>query len=304
MIKFFSLKKKKLSFERKNTINTYLFLAPTIIGMFLFLYLPFITSLIISFTDWVLLRSPKFIGFENYINIFTKDPHVLNSFKVTIIFTIVTVVLKMSLSLLLALLLNVDVKGNSVYRFIYYLPSMVIGVPMAVLWIWMYGREGLVNSVLVLFGIEGPVWLYDKSWALVAVIIIDLWSMGNLVIIYLAGLKNIPSVYYESAAIDGAKKLTSFFKITLPLLSPIVLFNFFLASISSLQSFDNIFVLTRGGPDRATHLWSIMLYETAFQSREMGYASALGWLQFIVIFLFTIAIFRNSKRFVFYMAGD
>lgn len=293
----------RLSPTGRENLSTYLFLSPAVIGLFIFLIIPFIYSIVISFTSWQILKPPEFVGIDNFIKIFTNDRWAKNSFNVTLYFVGVSIPLKLLVALGLASLLNVEIRGQGAFRLMYYLPAMVMGVPLTILWRWVYDKEGLLNLALALIGIDGPAWRFDKAWVMPSVIIMDLWTVGVMVIIFLAGLKSIPKEMYESASIDGAGAFRKYWSITLPFLSPIILYNSFLAIIRALQLFDYVFVLTGGGPLRKSELWAIFIYRTAFVSREMGYASALSWVLFAAIIITTLLMFRSTKRWVFYMSG-
>lgn len=260
-----------------------------------------IASFGLSLTEWDLLSPPKFIGLANYVKIFTNDPLFLKSLKITVIYTFSYVALDLILALAIALLLNQRMRGIGVFRTVYYLPSVLAGVAYVVMWMWMFNpRAGLINTLLSYVGIQGPRWLQDPDWALPALVIMSLWGVGRSMVIYLAGLQDIPAELYEAAKIDGASRWSEFWKITLPLLTPSILFNLVFGIIMTFQSFTNVYVATNGGPLDSTLFYVVYLYRKAFEHLAMGYASALAWILFLIVLVCTMIILRGSGRWVFY----
>jgi multiple sugar transport system permease protein len=289
------------SLQRQEAVAFYLFILPWIIGFFLFYLGPMLGSLYFSFTKWDLLTPPKFVGLANYVRIFTRDDLFLQSLKVTVIYTLAYLPLDMVLGLFIAVLMNRKIRGIGALRTIYYMPSVLSGVAYVVMWMWMFHpQNGLINSLLSYMGIEGPRWLLDPKWALSALIIMSLWGIGRSMVIYLAGLQDISPELYEAASIDGANVWQKFRKITLPLLTPSILFNLIFGVILTFQSFTNSFVATNGGPLDSTLFYVLYLYRKAFEHLQMGYASALAWILFIIVLLSTLAIFVTSGRWVYY----
>jgi multiple sugar transport system permease protein len=279
----------------------YLLISPWLVGLLLFVVGPMLASLVISFTRWDLLSPAKFIGLKNYEKMFTRDPLFWQSLKVTVIYTAVYVPVELAGGLVLALLMNQKLRGVGVFRTVYYLPSVLPGVAFVVLWMWILHPDvGLVNTVLSYVGIEGPRWLADPRWALPALLMMSLWGLGRSMVIYLASLQGIPQHLYEAAAIDGAGRWHSFWRITLPLLTPTVFFNLVLSVISTFQTFTSAFVATDGGPLDSTLFYVLYLFRQAFQFFNMGYASALAWVLFLIILLLTLVIVRSSDRWVYY----
>lgn len=295
------LKKKILSLRARESLSFYLFILPWILG-FLFFYLaPILASFYFSLTNWDLLTSPRFIGLKNYEKIFTDDPLFLQSLKVTFIYTFSYVVLDLIFSLAAALLVNRKLYGIKVFRTIFYIPSVLSGVAYVVMWLWIFNPEaGLINSLLAYLGIQGPRWLLDPHWSLPALILMSLWGIGRSMIIYLAGLKDIPHELYEAAEIDGANAWNQLWSVTIPLLTPSILFNLVFGVIITFQSFTNAFIATNGGPLNSTLFYVLYLYRKAFEHLAMGYASALAWILFLIILLFTVLILKSSGRWVFY----
>jgi multiple sugar transport system permease protein len=260
-----------------------------------------IASLFISFTRWDLLSPATFIGLQNYEKMFSRDPLFWQSLKVTAIYTAVYVPIELAGGLALALLVNQRLRFVGVFRTIYYLPSVLPGVAFVVLWMWiLHPDAGLINTLLSYVGVEGPRWLADPRWALTSLLMMSLWGLGRTMVIFLAGLQGIPQHLYEAAAIDGAHAWQSFWKITLPMLTPTIFFNLVLSIISTFQTFTSAFVATDGGPLDSTLFYVLYLFRQAFQYFNMGYASALAWQLFIIVVGFTIAQFVMSDRWVYY----
>jgi multiple sugar transport system permease protein len=279
----------------------YLFLLPWMIGM-LFTVIPFGSSLYLAFTDYNLLQPAKFIGLDNFVRLF-QDPKIATAAGVTLSYTFIAVPISMAAALGVALLLNRGVRGLPIYRSIFYLPSLIgASVAVVILWRAIFGYDGIVNKVLGTFGIEGPGWVTDPDWALVTLITLSIWGFGGAMVIFLAGLRQVPRMYYEAASVDGATGWRQFRSITLPLISPVIFFNLVLGLIGALQVFTQGFVFSggTGGPADSTLFYSLYLYQQGFQRFDMGYASAMAWVMFVVIALFTALNFVASKRWVFY----
>ncbi|MCE5344042.1 MAG: sugar ABC transporter permease [Eubacteriales bacterium] len=274
-----------------------LFLLPSIVGLAVFTLYPLISSAYISLTDWGLLGDMNFVGFDNYIHAF-KDATALTVFSNTILFTVVTVPVLLALPLLLAMALNRKMPMTRFFRATYFLPTISSMVAMSLIWQWMYNRDfGLVNYILSFAGIQGPNWLTSPFYALVAIMIVSVWkSLGYNMMLFLAGLQAIPRVYYEAADLDGCTGLRRLFRITLPLLRPTTLFITVMSIINSLQVFDQVMVITGGGPSRSSSVLVHYIYQCAFQYYEMGYGCALGWVLAIFIFLLTMTQFALNKE--------
>ncbi|MEO3751972.1 sugar ABC transporter permease [Streptomyces sp. B6B3] len=288
--------------ETRDSKAAAIFLAPWLIGLLGITIGPMIASLYLAFTDYNLLQDPEFTGLENIRRMFSDD-RLAQSLQVTFTYVIVSVPLQLVAALGLALLLDRGIRGLPLYRSILYLPSLLgASVAIAVLWRLVFGADGLVNSFLDLFGIEGRGWVSDPDTALSTLIILHVWTFGAPMVIFLAGLRQIPRELYEAAATDGASRRRQLFSITLPLLSPIIFFNLVLGLIGSFQSFTQAFIVSNGtgGPNDSTLFFSLYLYQEGFTSFRMGYASALAWLLLIIIGAFTALNFWASKYWVFY----
>ena len=278
------------------------FLLPWFIGLFAITAGPMVASLFLSFTDYNLLQSPNFIGLENFIRMFS-DERLLKSLGVTFLYVIVSVPLQLAFALALAIFLDRGVRGLAFYRSVFYLPSLIGGsVAVAVLWRVVFGTEGLVNQFLAIFGIHGKGWISSPDTAIWTLILLNVWAFGAPMVIFLAGLRQVPASLYEAAQIDGAGKWRQFRSVTLPMLSPIIFFNLVLQIIHAFQSFTQAFVVSggTGGPADSTMLFSLYLYQRGFRSFDMGYASALAWLLVLIIGAFTAVNFIASKYWVFY----
>ncbi|SHE11985.1 Inner membrane ABC transporter permease protein ycjO [Chlamydia abortus] len=283
----------------------WLFISPWLIGFVCFTGGPFIASLLLSFTDYNVVLTPNFIGFGNYIKLF-QDSLFYKSLRVTAYYALLNVPFSILCSLLLAVLLNRKVKGTALFRTIYYAPSIVSGVSVAFLWSWLLNPDfGIVNNVLHdVFGIQGPGWFNDSKTVVPSMVLMHLTSLGSTIVIFLASLQSLPSELYEAADIDGAGSVRKFFSITVPLISPVILFNSIIGIINSFQVFTQAFVITKGGPDWNSYFYVLYLYDTAFGQYRMGYASAQAWILFIIIFVLTMLSLWLSRRFVHYEYGD
>lgn len=287
--------------RRGETLAFYLCISPWIIGFLLFVLGPMLASLLISFTNWDLLGSPSWNGWRNYERMFTGDPLFWQALRVTLIFTLLYVPTELIGGLALALLMNRKVRGISIFRTIYYLPSVLSGVAFVVVWMWLLHPEaGLVNAGLALLGIDGPRWLADPKTALYALWLMSIWGLGRTAVIYLAGLQDVPNELYEAGAIDGTNGWQAFRSITVPLITPTIFFNLVLSVIATFQTFTSAFVATNGGPLDSTLFYVLYIYREAFQRFKMGYASALAWVLFVIILLLTLLIVRSARRWVYY----
>ncbi|MGF7400551.1 sugar ABC transporter permease [Thermoanaerobacterium thermosaccharolyticum] len=277
-----------------------LYITPWIIGLIIFTIYPFIASFILSFTDYKIIYQPKFVGFSNYINMM-HDGLFWTSLFATFKFVIFTVPLKLIFALFIALVLNFKLRGINFYRTAYYIPSILGGnVAITVLWRFLFQGNGLINQLLGVFGINPIPWFSTEYGALFTISALRIWEFGSAMVIFLAGLKDIPQELIEAAAVDGASPIKTFFKITIPLLTPIIFFNFVMQIIQVFQEFNAPYMITGGGPLNKTYLFSLMIYDNSFKYFNMGYGSALSWILFIIIMIFTLLVFRSSKYWVFY----
>jgi len=278
------------------------FLAPWFVGLVLIVAGPLVASLYLSFTDYNLLQDPNFIGGANYKKLLS-DPRLASALKVTFTYVFVSVPLQLAAALGLALLLDRGMRGLAIYRSVFYLPSLLgSSVAIAILWRQIFGAEGLINQLLGLFGIQGPGWISHPDYALGTLIILNVWTFGSPMIIFLAGLRQIPEMYYEAASIDGASKIRQFASITLPLLTPIIFFNLVLQVINAFQTFTQSYIVSNGtgGPVDSTLFYTLYLYQEGFGAYRMGYASALAWLLLLIIAGMTAVNFLASKYWVHY----
>jgi multiple sugar transport system permease protein len=287
--------------KRRRDRAGYVFLLPWFIGM-LFTIVPFFASLYLAFTDYNLLNAPRWIGFDNFREMLA-DPLLRQSMKVTFLYTFISVPASLAVALLVAMVLNKGIRGLAVYRAVFYLPSLLGGsVAIVILWRHIFGAEGIVNDLLGWFGIHGPGWTSDPDFSLTTLILLHVWTFGSPMVIFLAGLRQIPMTYYEASAIDGASKWQQFRSITLPLLSPIIFFNLIQSLISSFQTFTQGFVMSggTGGPADSTLFYNLYLYQQGFSQFHMGYASAMAWMLLVIIAAFTAINFLAAKYWVFY----
>jgi multiple sugar transport system permease protein len=284
----------------RSNLTAYLFMSPAILGLLFFAVGPVVASFFFSFTDYNVLTSPKLVGFDNYVKLFDHELF-WQALKVSTIYAAFSVPFGLMLSLGAALLLNQKIRGVTILRSIYYLPTVISGVAVAMLWKWMYHSQfGIINILLEYVGIAGPNWLTDERWALPAVITASFWGLGGAMLIYLAGLQGIPAELYEAAEIDGANTPVKFWRITLPMISHVTFFNLVLGVIGALQLFTDAFVMTNGGPNNATLFLTIYLYRNAFQYLKMGYASAVAWVLFAIVMVLTLIVFKSSPLWVYY----
>jgi len=290
-----------MTLTRREAVRAYVFVSPWIIGFIVFTAGPMIASAYFSLTEYNVITSPRFIGLGNWVLMFTQDPLFWHSLKVTLTYAIVALPLGMVFGLALALLLNAKVPGLAVWRTIFYMPSVVSGVAVSVLWSYIFNpRFGIINWILSWFGIKGPGWLSNPDWALPALIIMSLWSVGGGMIIYLAGLQGIPTVLYEAATIDGANKLQQFWRITLPLITPVIFYNLVTGIIGTFQYFTQAYVMTNGGPANATLFYNLYLYRNTFRYGRLGFGSAMAWFLLFIVLVMTLLVFRSSAAWVYY----
>ena len=298
----FKLKK----FNRQQVIFGILFMMPWFIGFIIFGLYPMIMSGYYSLCRYDVLRIPQFIGFGNYQKLIFEDPYFWTSISNTLIYTVLRVPLCIAGSLLLAVLVNNAVKGVKFFRTIYFIPSIVTGVVLSVVWLWMFNPQfGLINSFLAYMGIPGPLWLLDPNWSKPSMVLMSIWSIGGgRMLVFLAALQGIPKHLYEAVDIDGGGWWAKFRNVTIPMLSPVIFLWSVLEIIFSLQVFVEAYIMTQGGPLNSTMFYNLYLYNKAFNDFEMGYASALAWLLLVISLIITVIQFRLSKRWVHYDGGS
>ena len=283
----------------------YVFLTPWFIGLVVIVIFPMIASLYLSFTDYNPLGSPKWVGLANYVKMFTADPRYWNSVRVTLVYVVLSVPIQLIFALVLAVALDKGLRGLNFYRSVYYLPSLLGGsVAIALLWRQVFGVNGMINQVLGWFGIHAGSWIANPKTAVYTLIALSAWMFGAPMVIFLAGLRQIPAEFYEAAAVDGAGSVRRFFSITMPLLSPVIFFNLILQTINAFQAFTPAYVISdgTGGPVDSTLFYTLYLYQQGFRYLHMGYASAMAWVLLVVVGIFTAINFIGSKYWVFY--GD
>lgn len=294
-----------MSREKKNIISGVLFALPVILGFIIFVMGPMITSGYFSLTNYTITGTPEWVGFDNYKNLFNnKDPFFYKSLLVTAIYVFLSVPIQIIASLLVAMVLNRDVKGQGIFRTIFYLPTIVPVAASSMIWIWLMDPNlGLLNSLLKAIGLPTSKWIFDEKTVIPSLIIMSLWTIGSTVIIFLAGLQGVPKQLYEAVEIDGGNSIHKFFNITIPMITPTLFFNLVMGFINGFQVFTQAYVMTSGGPNNASLFYAFYLYKEAFTNFRMGNACALAWILFIIISLFTLIIFRTSK-WVYYEGGD
>ncbi|GAA4812417.1 sugar ABC transporter permease [Streptomyces ziwulingensis] len=287
----------------KRTGAAYVFLSPWVIGASLLTIGPMLASLYLAFTDYDLFNSPKWVGLRNFERMFTQDDRFWNSVAVTLKFALISVPLKLAVALGVALLLNKERRGTGFYRSAFYAPSLLgASVSVALVWRSLFGSHGFVDHFLGFFGLHVGSMVDQPRYALLTVIALAVWQFGAPMVIFLAGLKQVPKDLYEAAALDGAGPVRRFFAVTLPMITPVVLFNLVLEVIQAFQSFTGAFVIGsgRGGPSDSTLLYTLYLYQRGFNNFEMGYASAMAWVLLLTISIITVLLFRSSRKWVFY----
>jgi multiple sugar transport system permease protein len=292
--------------SRREAVWAYVFISPWIIGFIVFTAGPMLSSLYFSFTDYNILDSPIWTGLSNYLHLF-RDPLFWTSLKVTVYFASLALPLGLIVGFFLAVLLNQKVPGVNLWRTLYYLPSVIAGVAVALMWMRIFNpRIGLLNPMLErLFGIKGPGWLNDPDWAMPALVIMSLWGVGGSMIIYLAGLQGVPTALYDASRVDGANLWQRFRHVTLPMVTPVILYNLVMGLIGTFQYFTEVYVIGNaagnvGGPARATLFYNLYLYQNAFRYFDMGYASAMAWILLIIVMVLTMLVFRSSELWVYY----
>lgn len=278
-----------------------MFISPFFIGFISFIFIPLIYSIFLAFTDYNGLKEPQWIGFDNFVKMFTTDKTIWKSFWVTWKYALVQVPLTLIVALLVAVLLSKKTKLTGMYRLIFYIPSLLAGsVAMAVTWRQMFSVDGAVNDILSIFNIPAIKWLHDPKITLYVLVFMSVWGFGGQMLIFLAGLKNIPSTLIEAAVVDGASPLKIFFSIKLPMLSPVIFYNLINGIIGSLQAFSGAYLVTDGGPLNSTLYYGLYQYQMGFTRSQMGYASAMAWFMVIVILALTALIFKSSAGWVYF----
>jgi multiple sugar transport system permease protein len=289
--------------RKKETLWFYLLISPWLIGFVLLTLGPMLYSIFLSLTSWDLFTAPKFIGLANYVKLFTRDTIFWKAVYNTLYYALISVPLGLIFSVFIVYLLNRPIKGSRLYRTLFYIPATVPGVASALLFKWLLAPDaGLINQFLAILGIKGPAWLLDPVWVKPAFILMNLWTIGAGVTLLMAGIKSIPREFYEAAALDGARADQQFLLISLPMLTPVIFFNLINNLIGALQVFTQIYIMTqpRYGPNNASMMIVPYLYDNGFHFYKMGYASAIAWVLFMLVMVFTIMVFRSSRLWVYY----
>jgi len=291
---------KSGSLLRKEYKEFWLFISPWLIGFVVFSAGPIIASIFVSLTEWNILSSPVWVGIENFRSML-KDEVFYESLKCTAYYTVGTVALGTIAALVVALLLNQPLKGITIFRSLYFLPSVTAGVAVTLLWLWIYNPEfGLINYALSLVGIKGPQWLFDKRWVIPALIFMNIWGIGNNMVMFLAALQQVPQELLEAAEIDGAGRWRKFWNVIIPMISPTLFMVIVISTIGAFQAFMQPYIMTGGGPGSASMLYGLYIYFNAFQWWKMGYAAALSWIMFVIILILTLIQFKISNKWVYY----
>ena len=288
-------------FNKKN-LTIFAFTSPWVIGFLSFGIYPIIISFYYSLCQYDVLREPMFIGLENYRTILYEDAYFWKTIWNTLYYTIFRVPINIFLSLLIAILLNRTLKASGLIRATFFLPSLISGVALSVIWIWIFNPQiGLLNTILAFFGFKGPLWLQDENWSKLSLVIMSTWSIGGgRMLVFLAALQNVNPNLYEALKLDGGNDLQCFWHITLPLISPVIFLWSVIEVIASMQIFTEAFIMTKGGPLESTLFYNLYLYNQAFENFNMGYASALAWILLVITLIITLAQFRLSKKYVYY----
>ena len=288
----------------RENIDAYVFLAPWLVGLFGLILGPMIGSILLAMVKWDILSDPEWVGLDNFKKIFLKDDLFLISLGNTVFYTFLAIPIFLAVSLLLAVALNEKLKFVNYFRTMVYLPAVTPSVAFSLLWVWIFNPDfGIANQFLDIFGIPPQNWIWDPVQAKPSFILMNLWAIGPTMVIFLAGLQSVPETMYEAASIDGANALHRFRHITLPMMSPIIFFNLIVGIIGSFQIFNSAFIMTQGGPGNATLFYVLYLYRQAWELFHFGYASALAWILFVIVLIFTLIQFRLARRWVFY-EGD
>ena len=296
------IRRPRISMSRRESLWAYATISPWIIGFLVFTVGPMIASLYFSFTEYNIIDAPRWIGLQNYQKVLT-DPFFWHSLGVTLKFAVFALPLNLVFGFMIAVLLNQKIRGLKIWRTVYYLPSVVAGVAVALLFVRIFSpSQGILNPFLKLFGIEGPHWFDDPNWSVPALVIMSLWSVGGGMIIYLAGLQGVPTDLYDAAKVDGANRAQRFRFVTLPMVSPVIFYNLVMGLIGTFQYFTEVYVISAGtgGPVRSTLFYNLYLYQNAFRYFKMGYASTMAWILFLIVVILTLLVFRSSSYWVYY----
>jgi multiple sugar transport system permease protein len=297
--------RRAVGINARQNAAAFLFLSPWLVGLVCLTLGPILASFYLSLTSYDMFTPPQWLGLDNYVKMFTEDGRYYQSLRVTFTYVFLSVPLKLAFALGIAMLLNRGLKGLGFYRSVYYLPSLLGGsVAVAIMWRQVFAYDGIINQILLKFGIDGPSWITSTDYALYTLVALAVWQFGSPMVIFLAGLKQIPQDIYDAAEVDGAGPVRKFFSVTLPLLTPIIFFNFVMQTIGAFQAFTPAYIISggKGGPADATLFYTLYLYEQAFTNFQMGYASAMAWVLVAIIGLATVLSFQSARYWVHY--GD
>jgi oligogalacturonide transport system permease protein len=285
----------------ENKTTGFLFVLPFVVGVLAFKLFPFVMSFALSFTQYDFISPPQYIGLENYQELLQKDPLFKKSLGVTLLFAALAVPLRVGFALFMAHVLNFKLRGINFFRSAYYLPSILGGsIAAAIMWRFIFSQNGLVNIVLMKLGMQPIAWLADEHYSLWTVILLFTWQFGSAMVIFLAALQNVPTSLYEAAEIDGASKTQQFFRITVPLITPVIFFNLIMQMVHAFQEFNGPYMITEGGPLHSTYVLSLYIYDQSFKYFNLGYGSALSWILFAIVAALSAISFFTSKYWVFY----
>jgi len=292
---------KSNSRKQREALAGYLFVLPVILGFLIWVFLPMIATMGISLTNWPVIGQLKWVGVNNYIDLFTTDPFFYDAMKATSYFAFGSVFVRIIYSLFVAILLNQEIRGKAIFRTIYYLPSIVPVIASSMIWTWAYSVDfGLFNAILKLIGLPAMRWISDSQTVIPSIILMDLWASGSTIIIFLAGLQGVPRELKDAVEVDGGNWWHQFWAVTVPHMTPFVLFNLVLGFIGAFQIFTQSYIMTNGGPENASLFLVLLIYRQAFQNNNMGLACALAWILFMMVALLTYVIFKTSGTWVFY----
>ncbi|MDA3958285.1 carbohydrate ABC transporter permease [Oceanispirochaeta sp.] len=298
-----SFKKRGMN-DRRQNLWGWILISPLVMGLTLWVVFPMGLSIFTSMTRWDMISKPEFVGFQNYIEIFTKDELFLKSIRNTVYFTLLSVPMQMLVALMGALLLNSSINGKGVFRTIFYLPSLIPIVVSSIMWLWMYNHQyGLINFFLNNLGLDKVKWIDSTEMVIPSLSIMNIWNIGNVIVIFLAGLQGIPDDLMEAVEIDGGNSWHKFHFVILPLLSPIILYNMIVSLIKCLQLFVEPYIMTNGGPVNSSLSFVLHIYNNAFKYGKMGMANAMAWVLFILTMFISLIIFKTSDQWTYY-EGD
>lgn len=299
-----STRRPRARWKRNETRWAWAFVAPAVLGFLLFQLGPILASLGLAFTEWRIASPPEWVGLDNFRHMFTADRLFPKALSVTALYSLGSVPLRMVIAFLFALLLNQRIRGLPIFRTLFYIPSIVPLVASSVLWLWLFNPQfGLLNAALAAVGLPTSQWIYSDDTVLWSLILMSVWDVGPMMIIFLAGLQAVPKQLYEAVDVDGGNALHRLWHVTLPMITPTILFNLILSIIGAMQTFVQPYVMTEGGPNNASLFYVLYVYEKAFQEAQMGYASALAWILFVIVAVLSLFVFRTSGRWVYYEGG-